>query len=65
MPCQANAEYQEVLQKLEGLTTEYNGMYRERMESEERERRLAEERKQAGIKRVRWIIKPKRQPQKP
>lgn len=40
------------MQKLEGLTLEFNAMYRERMEYEERERKLAEERKQAGIKRV-------------
>jgi hypothetical protein len=35
---------------------EYNAMYRERMEYEERERKLAEERKQAGIKRVSGVF---------
>lgn len=50
---QANSEYQEVLQKLEMLTTGYNAMYQERAEVEEQERRIAEEKLREGLIRVR------------
>ena len=56
---QANSEYQEVLQRLQMLTTGYNDMHREREEYEEKERKLADERLQEGLKRVRarcvWV----------
>lgn len=46
------AEYNEVLQKLEIFTVGYNEMYQERMEYEEKMRKLAEERLKEGLKRV-------------
>lgn len=49
---QANTQYQEVVTKLEGLTTSCNEMYRERLECEERERIQAAEILDAGLKRV-------------
>lgn len=47
------SEHQEVLKKLETLTTSCNEMYRERIEHEEREARETKERIDAGLKKAR------------
>ena len=47
------SEHQEVLKKLETLTTSCNEMYRERIEYEEREARETSERIEAGLKKAR------------
>jgi len=51
----ALTEYNSVMAQLEIFTVGYNEMYTERMEYEERERKLAQERLEEGLRRVRRV----------